>query len=135
MSATQEQLSELRSINSAVNSIGYTDIASAHEPADVWKDTPDDGTWVCRDYSLAKKERLVQGGWSAALLTVVICWTEPEGDPPFPELHAVLAAEFGDETWILDNRTPDIYRYDQEPYPYKWVKRQVPGTNTFEDIA
>ena len=52
------------------------------------------------------------------------------------DYHAVLAAEAGGETWMLDNRRPEIYRWDRDPpNPYRWALRQVAGTDGFLDIS
>jgi predicted transglutaminase-like cysteine proteinase len=136
MTALPEQLAQLRDVNTQANAIPYDAVQGAHEPADWWTDDPNaDGSFVCRDYVLLKAERLRALGWDAASLTVVLCFTEPLGDPPVRAYHAVLAVEAGGETWILDNRAADIYRWDQPPYPYLWDRRQVAGSTEFKSIA
>jgi predicted transglutaminase-like cysteine proteinase len=120
MTALPEQLAQLRDVNTQANAIPYDAVQGAHEPADWWTDDPNaDGSFV----------------WDAASLTVVLCFTEPLGDPPVRAYHAVLAVEAGGETWILDNRAGDIYRWDEPPYPYQWDRRQVAGTTEFKSIA
>lgn len=136
MTATPEQLAQLRDVNTQANAIPYDDVQRLHEPADWWTDDPNaGGSFVCRDYVLLKAEHLRAFDWPASALTVVLCWTEPVGNPQARAYHAVLAAEAGGETWVLDNRADDIYRWDAPPYPYRWERRQVAGTTEFKSIG
>lgn len=136
MPATPEQLAELEMINDAINVVPYVaDNSSFGEPPDLWKFIPDGKGFVCRDYAVAKAAELVAEGWQPADLSVVLCYTEPVPGFPDGEYHAVLWAEAGGESWVLDNRAPQIYRWDQPPYPYRWALRQVAGTDGFLDIS
>lgn len=126
---TQAQLNRLQVLNIQVNAIPYVSLPKAGEGYDVWKDQPDGGTWECRDYVLVKMERLIAGGWPKADLSVILCYTETN------EYHAVLGVEIAGETWILDSRTPQVYRWDQPIFAYRWVWRQVAGTDTFDDVS
>ena len=56
MSASTEQLAQMRAVNTEVDAQPYDAIPSRDEGGDVWKDRPDGGTWVCRDYALLKAE-------------------------------------------------------------------------------
>lgn len=136
MPATSEQLIKLRTVNDTVNDVPYiADSSMFDEPPDTWKLVPDGKGFVCRDYVIAKAAELIDQGWSKINLSVVLCYTEPVEGFPNGEYHAVLAADSGDETWILDNRYSDIYRWDKPPFPYRWALRQIAGTDGFLDIS
>ncbi len=129
---TPNQHMELENINSTINLIPYDEIPSPGEGVDVWKDTPDTGTWYCRDYVLMKADRLKALGWPASSLTVILCYTEP----PDSGYHAVLGVQLpGDDVTILDSRVDETYLMNTPPLPYKWDRRQVAGTMEFESIA
>ena len=136
MPLTDEHRAQISQVNAEANAIPFDEVIGAHEPVDWWTDDPDaDGSFVCRDYVLLKAEKLQALGWNPHDMTVVLCWTEPVGEPPQREYHAVLAVEVDGETWILDNRADDIYRWDQSPYDYQWDQRQVAGTTEFKSIV
>ncbi len=122
MSASTEQLAQMRAVNTEVDAQPYDAIPSRDEGGDVWKDRPDGGTWVCRDYALLKAEKLQPLGFLPAAMTFIICWTETN------ERHGVLCVEIDGDDWILDSRMPDIYLRTQAPEPYRAEERQVPGT-------
>lgn len=127
---TPEQRGQLQAVNIEVNAIPYDAVPSPSEADDnVWKDAPDGGSWVCRDYVLLKAEKLRAAGWPPLALTVVECWTETD------EYHAVLAVEVEGEDWILDSRFPDIYPMRSPPAPYRWDRRQVAGTLEFTPVG
>lgn len=127
---TEDQRADLEEVNGEVNAIPYDAIAGASEGSNLWKDTPDGGSWVCRDYVLRKEMLLRQRGWSPLAMTVVECWTETE------EHHAVLAVETGDpQPWILDSRFDRIYLMNEPPAAYRWERRQIPGSVEFEQIG
>lgn len=128
---------DLAAVNAEVDAIPYDALPARGEGADVWKDTPDGGDWVCRDYVLLKAERLQALGWPPASLSVVLCWTEPE--PPGSdtrEYHAVLAVDMGDPSpAILDSRFPQVYPMAAPPADYRWDRRQLAGTTEFAPVA
>ena len=126
---TPEQRAELAGVNTAVNAIPYDAIPSSGEGDNVWKDAPDGGTWVCRDYVLLKSEKLQALGWPQSSLAVVACWTETN------EHHAVLAVDTDEGAVILDSRFPSVYPMASPPAAYRWESRQVVGTTEFEPIA
>lgn len=136
MPATPDQLASLREVNRAANALEYvTDSPLFGEAPDTWKFRPDGKGWECRDYAEAKAVALQGLDWPQSALSIVLCYTEPLPGYPDGEYHAVLWVEAGDETWCLDNRAPDIYRWDRPPYPYRWALRQVAGTDGFLDIS
>lgn len=135
---TPEKLAELQRVNDEVNAIPYEDVVGPHEAYDWWTDTPVEGqSWECRDYTLAKADRLRSAGWDYRTMHVVLLWTEPVGDPPAREYHAVLAVDDpdGGSQLILDNRAPQVYRMDTPPFDYQWSSIQVAGGTTFEAVA
>lgn len=124
---TVEQQEELETMNSEVNAIPYSALPKLGEGYDKWKDQPDDGSWVCRDYVLNKAERAQALGWSQASLYVVLCNTEPVNGER--EYHAVQAVDDGEpQPLILDSRFPQVYRLGAGPADYEWLDKQVPLT-------
>lgn len=131
---TPDQQSQLQAVNTDVNAIPYIDLPGAHEPADWWTDVPVAGnSWVCRDFVLAKADRLKALGWPPADLSVILCWTEPVDGQR--EYHAVLGVTVDGELWILDSRLPLPYLKSEPPLPYQWDRMQVAGTTEFEPLA
>lgn len=129
---TPDQIDQLNAVNAEVNLVPYNATPGVGEPPDWWTDEPVAGnSWVCRDYTQMKADRLKSLGWAASALTEVFCWTEP----PNSGYHAVLAVETDGETWIMDSRFPLIYRIDAPPAAYRWDRRQVVGTVEFTPIV
>lgn len=127
---TPAQVDQLNSVNAEVNAVPFEGTPGAGEPPDWWTDEPVAGnSWVCRDYTLMKANKLRDLGWPAAALTEVFCWVETG------EYHAVLAVEDEGETWIMDSRFPLVYRMTAPPAAYRWDRRQVAGTTDFVPIA
>jgi predicted transglutaminase-like cysteine proteinase len=136
MSATTRILTTLQAVNDQINLVPYVaDNPAFGEVPDTWKFRADGKGFVCRDYAVAKAAALIADGWPRADLSVVLCYTEPLDGFPAGEFHAVLWAEAGGESWVLDNRFDAIYRWDKPPAPYRWALRQVAGTDGFLDIS
>lgn len=132
---TPEQRDQLQAVNTEFNIIPYVAGMGPTEPVDYWAYQPEAGkSWVCRDYTEAKAERLRQAGWSPLALTVMLCWTE-ELPGIGREYHAMLAVGVDGETWMLDSRFPDIYQLDQPPADYRWDRRQIAGTTSFDPVT
>lgn len=130
---TPEQFLQLQEVNYSINE-WPTDInIGPNEPYDSYIDKPTIGhSFVCRDYVIAKAERLQELGWNPLYLTQINCYTEPVEKPPAPVYHAVLGVEIpGDQTWILDSRFAEPYPLNQPVKPYQWVERLIPGTTRF----
>lgn len=124
---TAEQLAALNAMNTEVNSIPYQALPKIGDGVDRWKDQPDGGDWVCRDYCLNKAERAQDLGWPQSSLYVVLCNTEMVNGQR--EYHAVQAIDDGEAyPLILDSRQPYIYRLNRCPGDYEWLDRQVPLT-------
>ena len=141
MTATAIQLNQLQQVNSQINAIPYDALPGPSEPFDWWTDRAVPGnSFVCRDYVLAKADRLLTLGWAKPLLTIVLCWTEPV-IPPAPdnhggrEYHAVLCINANGDAWILDSRADGIYEPSSPAFGYLWDRQQVPGTTEFRDIS
>lgn len=133
MPASRQEIAFLRSVNDEVNQLPFVETPGPTEPVDYWSYLPEPGkSFVCRDYTEGKAQRLREAGWPPLSLTVILCWTEPVGNPQQRWYHAVLGVDCGGETWILDNRQPDIYWLDQPPAPYLWDRRQIAGTVNFQ---
>lgn len=128
---TEDQLNQLQQVNTQVNEIPYSALPGPTEGGDVWKDTPDGGTWECRDYVLLKSEKLQALGWDPCLMSVILCWAETG------EYHAVLgiADETTNETTILDSRFDSIYPMIKPPALYKWDRRQIAGSSEFMPVT
>ena len=141
MTATAQQLAQLRAVNSQVNAIPYQGLG-VDQAVDNWIDAPAPGeVWLCRDYTVAKAKALREAGWPLSDLFIVLCWIEPEPPPgnprgaPVRQYHAVLGCRAGGDIYILDNRTPDIYDWRSPPFPYLWAHQQIPGTVEFRDAS
>lgn len=140
MPASVSQLDQLAAVNARMNEEPYTpDNPLFGELPDTWKVKPDGKGWTCRNYAVAKAAELDNEGWQILDLAIVLCYTEPVSGFPDGEYHAVLAAEAGGDTWILDNRFTQIYRWDQQEatvgVKYRFVLHQVAGTDGFLDIS
>jgi|HubBroStandDraft_1064217.scaffolds.fasta_scaffold210367_1 predicted transglutaminase-like cysteine proteinase len=132
---TPEQEGQLQAINVQVNAIPYNETPGKGEPPDWWSDEPVAGnSWVCRDYTLMKADKLKALGWQASELTEVFCWVEPEGNPPVRGYHAVLAVSLDGECWILDSRFDPIYKPSDPSADYLWDKQQIVGTTDFRSL-
>lgn len=136
MPLTPDQLRQLTAINLGVNALPYEEAIGAHETIDWWTDEPVSGqSWVCRDYVLAKADRLRVLGWPATDLRVLLCWSEPVGNPPERGYHAVLAVGQEPDVTILDSRFDDPYPMANPPVDYVWDRIQVPGGTDFEPVG
>lgn len=109
---------DLRVVNAKVNLLPYVS-----EVGDDWQPITEAGD-DCDSYATAKYERLVALGWPKSALRLATCWVETG------EYHAVLLADLGQETWVLDNRQAYPANYDL--LPYKWHKLQIAGTQEWE---
>jgi predicted transglutaminase-like cysteine proteinase len=74
----------------------------------------------CKNYVLAKKEKLVDLGWPKSALRIGIV-TYSRKTPNIR--HAVLLADTSDGIFVLDNLQRTILRWTEAPY--SWVSVQV----------
>jgi predicted transglutaminase-like cysteine proteinase len=125
----------LQTINDSINALPYESVGS-DSSADNWIDAPVPGqVWECRDYTLAKLRALAQAGWPPQSMMVVLCYTEPFGNPQARVYHAVAGARDADgQLWILDNRWPTAYKWQEAPQAYLWAQQQVPQSLDFTDV-
>ena len=129
MPASQQQIILLSAVNEQINAIPYDAVPKAGEEADTWIDAPDGGEWECRDYTIAKAKDLRNRGWPVSDMSVVLCNDE------LGEYHAVLACNAGGDIYVLDNRTPGIYLWNEPVYAYTWLHQQIPGSTDFRDAS
>src|ERR1700722_680325 len=143
VTATADQLAELRAVNAKWNVIPYNAVPGPDEPPEFWGDKPVGGwSWTCRCYTEAKAEDLRASGWDVADLLAVFLWTEVVGDPNDQwggrEYHCVLRVNAGGDIYILDSRVQDpaqIYLWTEPPFDYRWSMEQVAGTDGFRDVS
>ena len=110
-SATPERLSELHSINQAVNHeiTPATDL-EIYGQTEYWTLPTSKGD--CEDFALLKRKRLMARGWptSAVLVTVV---RDEKG-----EGHAVLTVRTMQGDFILDNKVDEVKVWHRTPYDF-----------------
>lgn len=134
-------MEQLRQVNAEQNALPYNSLPGIGEPPDYTSDTPRAGwSWVCRMFTEAKATELKRLGWPDDALWTIICYTErvaaPISDNPYSgrERHEVLEVRLPGETWILDSRFLDPYRWDQPPADYLWEGQQD-NQNKFVDVS
>jgi predicted transglutaminase-like cysteine proteinase len=81
----------------------------------------------CEDYALEKRRRLIAAGVPAETLSMAVVVTARG------ESHAVLVAVFEGGDVVLDNLSP--WATPWEDLNYRWVQRQVAGTNTWTTVS
>ena len=132
---TPEQLQAVAEVQAEVNAIPFEATPGPMEPVDYWEWQPEPGrSWVCRDFTERKAELLRERGFDPTWLTVILCFVETG------EYHAVLGITEGDwryggVTTVLDSRFPQTYEMHSPPAAYRWDRRQIPGTEEFEQIS
>ncbi|WP_262297757.1 transglutaminase-like cysteine peptidase [Microvirga sesbaniae] len=99
---TPERMSELRQINSHVNStiVEVSDM-DQYGREDVWT-LPTSGRGDCEDFALLKRKLLLQRGWPTSALSISV-GTTSSGEP-----HAVLVVTTASGEYVLDNLTSSI---------------------------
>jgi predicted transglutaminase-like cysteine proteinase len=110
-SATPARLSELDSINRAVNrEIAPATDMEVYGQAEYWTIPTTRGD--CEDYALLKRKRLMARGWPAsALLLTVVRDEKGEG-------HAVLTARTVQGDFILDNKIDEVKSWNRTGYEF-----------------
>ena len=81
----------------------------------------------CEDYALEKRRRLIAAGVPAEALSMAVVVTGRG------ESHAVLIATVENGDIVLDNLSP--WATPWEDLNYRWVQRQVAGTNAWTTIS
>jgi predicted transglutaminase-like cysteine proteinase len=110
-SATPERLSELDTINRAVNrAIAPATDMEIYGQAEYW--TIPTARGDCEDYALLKRKHLMARGWPAsALLMTVVRDEKGEG-------HAVLTARTLQGDFILDNKIDEVKAWHRTRYEF-----------------
>ena len=123
---TPELWKKIQAINTYVNgSVRYVSDKTQYGKSDHWA-LPHKGTGDCEDYSLQKQFDLTQEGLESYIATAW-CFPDHKG------YHAVciVPTDYGD--YVLDNRYPDVYHWEDSNYKWhmretedlKWVKINV----------
>jgi predicted transglutaminase-like cysteine proteinase len=117
---TPQIWTSLRDINTYRNdNIHYIKDAEHYGKSDYWA-FPDDDQGDCEDYSIAKQWDIKhQLDFFASLAT---CWVHPSKPAGQQGYHAVLLVDTDYGTYVLDNRFPSVFHF--EDCNYKWHKRE-----------
>ncbi|MPR12112.1 transglutaminase-like cysteine peptidase [Microvirga tunisiensis] len=112
VAVTPERMSELRQINSHVNStiVEVSDM-DQYGREDVWT-LPTSGRGDCEDFALLKRKLLMQQGWPASALSISV------GTTSSGEAHAVLVVATASGEYVLDNLTPSILPPSQTSHTF-----------------
>jgi predicted transglutaminase-like cysteine proteinase len=81
----------------------------------------------CEDYALEKRRRLIAAGIPAQALSMAVVVTGRG------ESHAVLVATVENGDIVLDNLSP--WATPWEDLNYRWVQRQVAGSNAWTTVG
>lgn len=102
----QHPLAQLKLAQQFFNTLPYHSDQELYYREDYWASA---GEFLhhggdCEDYAIAKYRALVDSGYDARALRVILVMNRSTNEP-----HAVLAARYGDTTYILDNQRQDIF--------------------------
>jgi predicted transglutaminase-like cysteine proteinase len=122
MPATRELVAWLDQVNHEINrAIRYQSERTLSGDADNWRlpllSGPRAGD--CKDYVLEKRRALIEGGLSAANLSIAIVVT-PRGEP-----HAILLVTTDQGELVLDSLSDWVRPWRK--VNYRWISRQAPG--------
>ena len=107
---TSEKMAQLQQINSHVNStIQEVEDMEQYGREDVWR-IPTSGKGDCEDFALLKRQMLIQRGWPASALSVIV-GTNSEG-----EAHAVLQVSTDQGPYVLDNQRSGVVSLAQSGF-------------------
>jgi predicted transglutaminase-like cysteine proteinase len=114
----------IRKVNASINSVPYM-----KELSEDWR--PAENTPMgklngadCDSYATGKMVELYKQLVPLNSMRLMECKDEKGG------AHAVLLVDYGNETYVLDNRYKEPVL--MEKVPYKWIRVQVPGTDKWE---
>lgn len=101
----QKPENQLRLVHQFFNSLPYKTDQALHQRSDYWASA---GEFIreggdCEDYAIAKYRALVDAGYDARQLRIVLVEDTITREP-----HAVLAARLGAQTFILDNQRNEV---------------------------
>ena len=125
---TDEIWNQLNVINDEVNRRTYERDTDQYNKPDFWQRIKD-GTGDCEDYALEKRAQmqlLFPDDKDAFRLAYVKTETGTG--------HAVLTIDTSNGTMVADNRVNGIKVWDDFPYEYQWISREVPGQFMWEKI-
>lgn len=102
----QHPLAQLKLVQQFFNTLPYHSDKELYLREDYWASA---GEFLrnggdCEDYAIAKYRALVDAGYDARALRIILVTNRLTGQP-----HAVLAARFGNSTYILDNQRQDVF--------------------------
>lgn len=126
---TDKIWANLNVINDEVNRRHYTRDPDQYGKPDFWTRIKD-GTGDCEDYAIEKRiqmQDLFKDDKDAFRLAYVK--TETGGG------HCVLTIDTNNGTYVCDNRVNGIKVWDDFPYEYEWISREVPGEFMWEKIT
>ena len=107
------RLSDAVSVNTLINNgVAYRTNQAQFGVPQYWTVAQLNGYGDCKAISLAKRQRLLDAGWSRSDACLIVC-TDEHGDG-----HCVLAVRTDGGWVILDNRTMDVRK--PAACPYKW---------------
>jgi predicted transglutaminase-like cysteine proteinase len=109
---TRRRISELLSVNSAVNSaiVAMPDTSALR----YWKLNVDAGD--CNAFAVQKRHELIERGWAAAALALTVAKTS------WGEGHLVVTVRTDRGDFVLDNLRRDIVPWQRTGY--RWIMRQ-----------
>ncbi len=117
VSLTYERMTELQRVNTDINRrIRPGSDLEVFGRVDHWTDRTDVGD--CDDYVMTKRAELIDRGWPARSLLILLADTE-QG-----ERHVVLLAVTDRGDLVLDNRFDVVLPWDR--VGYRWIARQSP---------
>jgi predicted transglutaminase-like cysteine proteinase len=107
---TAERMSLLQQVNSHVNAtIQEVSDMEQYGREDVWR-IPTSGKGDCEDFALLKRQMLVQRGFPASALSVIV-GTNSQG-----EAHAVLQVSTEQGAYVLDNQRSGVVSLAQSGF-------------------
>ncbi len=117
--ASNWDLDTLKEINESVNdSVTYQSDIETFEDVEHWEVADDVGD--CEDYALLKLHKCLEEGIPIEKLMLATCYCEND------EYHAVLAVDYKNTFYILDNRSSKVLPHN-EIKGYRFDKRQSKG--------
>jgi len=120
-------LATAKAIHAEVNSrIIYTPDMTRWGVMDKWCDGIDDagGREDCDGYGIAHLRRILAAGCPPEPAKLWLCWTEPEN----PGYHAVCSVTIDGEEYVLDNRYPNVTRWQDTLYTWHQALVYVPAS-------
>ena len=105
---------QLDQVNNYFNRVRYAEDSAIYGASDYWASPAEflqRGFGDCEDYSIAKYTALRALGWSVDSLQIVVL-----RDHKYSVDHAVLAAKFEGQWYLLDNRASRVLSPSEVPF-------------------